>query len=154
MHSSPPSHAIRILHLEDSALDHDLAARTLRKAGLACEWVRVESLQDFLQTCANQTFDIILADYRLAGFTALDAWAALQQSPGHPPFVLLSGAIGESAAVEAIKLGISDYVLKDEMGKLAHVLQRTLEVQAARLAKERADAELAASERRLAEFAD
>ncbi len=154
MHSTPPSRAIRILHLEDSVLDHDLAARTLRKAGLACELVRVETLQDFLQTCADQVFDIILADYRLAGFTALDAWAALQQQPRQPPFVLLSGAIGESAAVEAIKLGISDYVLKDEMGKLAHVLQRTLEMQEARLAKARADAELAASERRLAQFAD
>lgn len=154
MQSASLHDPIRILHLEDSALDHDLVTRTLRKAGLPCELTRVETLEDFLQASTRQEFDIILADYRLPGFTALDAWSALQQQGRHPPFVLLSGAIGESAAVEAIKLGISDYVLKDDMGKLAHVLQRTLEMQAAQEAKARADAELAASERRLAQFAD
>lgn len=145
---------IRILHLEDSPLDHDLVARTLRRAGLTCDLVRVERLDDLFDTLKTGQFDVILADYRLPGFTALDAWQALQGQPGHPPFILLSGAIGEAAAVEAIKLGISDYLLKDDMGKLAHVIQRAMEVQEARLAKERAAAELAASERRLAHFAD
>lgn len=135
-------------------LDHDLVARTLKKSGMACELLRVERLDDFLEALRTGSFDTILADYRLPGFTALDAWNALQGQPQRPPFILLSGAIGESAAVAAIKLGISDYLLKDDMGKLAHVIQRAMEIQEARLAKERADAELAASERRLAHFAD
>lgn len=154
MHSAHPTRPIRILHLEDSALDHDLVARTLRKSGMTCDMVRVEKLDDFLHALSTAPFDAILADYRLPGFTALDAWSALQTHPRRPPFILLSGAIGESAAVEAIKLGISDYLLKDDMGKLAHVIQRAIEVQEAHLAKEHADAELAASERRLAHFAD
>ena len=154
MHSSPYTRPVRILHLEDSELDHDLVARTLRKSGMTCDMTRVETLEALLQALHDTRFDVILADYRLPGFTALDAWSSLQAQSPRPPFILLSGAIGESAAVEAIKLGISDYLLKDDMGKLAHVIQRAIEVQEARLAKEHADAELAASERRLAHFAD
>jgi signal transduction histidine kinase len=71
-----------------------------------------------------------------------------------PAFVLLSGAIGELAAVEAIKLGMNDYLLKNDMGKLAHVIMRSIEIQEARLAKERSERELAASERRLSNFAE
>lgn len=154
MQPASSSHTIRILHLEDSVLDHDLVARTLRKSGMTCDLQRVERLDEFLQALGVAHFDVILADYRLPGFTALDAWSSLREVRQRPPFILLSGAIGESAAVEAIKLGISDYLLKDDMGKLAHVIQRAIEVQEARLAKEHADAELAASERRLAHFAD
>lgn len=154
MHPVAAARPIHILHLEDSVLDHDLVARTLRKSGISCDMTRVERLDEFLQALRTTHFDVILADYRLPGFTALDAWNALQDLPQRPPFILLSGAIGESAAVEAIKLGISDYLLKDDMGKLVYVIQRAMEVQEARLAKEHADAELAASEQRLAHFAD
>ena len=145
---------VRILHLEDSVLDHDIVQRTLRKADVAFEIVRVEKLADFAQAVLSSSFDVILADYRLPGFTALDAWRALENLPHHPPFILLTGAIGETAAVDAIKLGMSDYLLKDDLGKLAHVITRAIEVQETKLDKERADAELVASERRLAQFAE
>lgn len=145
---------VRVLHLEDSSVDHDLVRRALQRAGLACELTRVETLDDFARAVEAGGFDAIVADYHLRGFTALDAWAAVRHLASRPPFVLLSGAIGEAAAVEAIQLGMSDYLRKDDVLKLAHVLQRAIEVQHARIAKERADAELATSERRLAEFAD
>jgi signal transduction histidine kinase len=147
----------RILHLEDSELDHDIVRQALRRAGLACELHRVETLEDFRHLLGGQPFDVILADYRLPGFTALDAWETMAGLQGTlkdaPPFILLSGAIGEAAAVDAIKLGMADYLLKDDLGKLAHVIQRALEVQQARRERERAIEDLAASERRLAEFA-
>jgi signal transduction histidine kinase len=154
MHQEAHHRPVRILHLEDSVLDHDIVQRTLRKAGVAFEIVRVEKLADFAQAVQSSSFDVILADYRLPGFTALDAWNALQSLPRHTPFILLTGAIGETAAVDAIKLGMSDYLLKDDLGKLAHVIARAIEVQEAKLDKERADAELVASERRLAQFAE
>jgi signal transduction histidine kinase len=154
MHQDAHQHPVRILHLEDSVLDHDIVQRTLRKSGVTFEIVRVETLAEFERTVQASRFDVILADYRLPGFTAIDAWNALQNLPCRPPFILLSGAIGETAAVDAIKLGMSDYLLKDDLGKLAHVIERAIEVQEAKIAKERADAELAASERRLAEFAE
>jgi signal transduction histidine kinase len=154
MHQEAHSRPIRILHLEDSVLDHDIVQRTLRKSGARFEIVRVETLFEFAKTVQASRFDVILADYRLPGFTAIDAWTTLQDLPYRPPFILLSGAIGETAAVDAIKLGMSDYLLKDDLGKLPHVIERAIEVQEAKLAKERADAELANSERRLAQFAE
>ena len=154
---APP---LRILHLEDSLLDHQLAERALQRAGVACTFTRVDSLEEFERTLNpafdEHRFDAILADYNLPGFTALDAWAALQKqaSPAQqPPFILLSGAIGERAAVEAIKLGIGDYLSKNELTRLGPVLLRAIDVHQTRLDKERADTELAASEKRLAEFA-
>jgi signal transduction histidine kinase len=154
MHQEAHHRPVRILHLEDSVLDHDIVQRMLRKSGVSFEIVRIETLADFAQAVQASNFDVILADYRLPGFTAIDAWNTLEKLPHHPPFILLSGAIGETAAVDAIKLGMSDYLLKDDLGKLAHVIERAIEVQEAKLAKERADAELLASEGRLAQFAD
>ena len=154
MQSLPHPAPIRLLHLEDSELDHDIVRQTLRRAGMPCELTRVENLDVFVQTLASQRYDAVLADYRLPGFTALDAWEALQALPQPPPFILLSGAIGETAAVDAIKLGMSDYLLKDDLGKLAHVIQRAIEVQQAKRERELAMEELAASEQRLARFAE
>ena len=150
----PGAKAIQILHLEDSAIDHQIVVRALHKQGLVCTLQRVETLAAFTQSTGNTTFDLILADYRLPGFTAIDAWHALQEQPQQPPCVLLSGAIGEAAAVEAIRLGFSDYLLKDDINKLAHVIARAIEMREVRQAKERADAELSASGRRLAELAE
>jgi signal transduction histidine kinase len=150
--TSPPS--TRILHLEDSELDHELVQLNLRKSGLAFEIIRVETLDAFIQALRQADFDAVLADYRLPGFTAIDAWLSLPPEVRRPPFILLSGAIGEAAAVEAIQLGMSDYLLKDDMSRLAHVIDRAIEVQESRLARERAAAELAASEERMAKFAE
>ena len=154
MQSLPHPAPVRLLHLEDSELDHDIVRQTLRRAGMPCELTRVEDLDVFVQTLGSQRYDAVLADYRLPGFTALDAWEALQALSQPPPFILLSGAIGETAAVDAIKLGMSDYLLKDDLGKLAHVIQRAIEVQQAKRERERAMEELAASEQRLARFAE
>ena len=145
---------LSILHLEDSPTDHDLTARTLRRSGLGCHLLRVDSLAEFHKATDQEAFDIILADYRLPGFTALDAWAHVAQKPQHPPFVLLSGAIGEAAAVDAMRLGIADYLLKDDLQRLPHVIARALEVHEARRAREQAVADLAASERRLADLTE
>ena len=145
---------VRILHLEDSAIDHALVQRALLRSEFLFTITRVETLDEFRDALQQQAIDAIVADYRLRGFTAIDAWQMLRGQPQIPPFILLSGAIGESAAVAAIKLGMSDYLQKDDVGKLAHVVQRAIEVQKTRLAKDRADAELALSERRLADFAE
>jgi two-component system, NarL family, sensor histidine kinase UhpB len=144
---------LNLLHLEDSELDHQLVCRALQKDQLAFQITRVDALADFSQQLAQQPFDIVLADYRLPGFTALDAWGLLQASTARLPFILLSGAIGESAAVAAIQTGINDYLPKNDLHKLARVIGRTLEVFKAKAAEARAMSELAASERRLAHFA-
>ncbi len=148
------SSPVDILHLEDSAVDHALVQRALQRSGMAYTLERVETLPDFARRVGEKRFDAIVADYRLRGFTAVDAWEALQEIAHKPPFILLSGAIGEAAAVASIQRGMSDYLQKDDVGKLAHVVLRAIEVQQARMAKEQADAELAISERRLADFTE
>ena len=114
----------------------------------------VDQLPQFLTALQEKSYDVVLADYYLPGFTAVDVWQAAQSLPSLPPFVLLSGAIGEAAAVDAIRLGISDYLLKDDMVRLPHVLARALEVHEARRAREKAAAELALSQQQLAELTE
>jgi signal transduction histidine kinase len=149
-----PPQVLRILHLEDSALDHELVRLTLGKSQQPFEIERVETLPEFERLTCSSKFDVILADYRLPGFTALDAWQTLLRQPHHPPFILLSGAIGEPAAVAAIKLGMSDYLAKDDLGRLAQVIRRAIEIDNIRRAKEQADNQLALSEKQLADFAE
>ncbi len=149
----------RVLHLEDSRFDHELATFALKSSDFQYELSRVETLESFVEHVQTQPLDAIVADYRLPGFTAIDAWNALHRQPkglavNPPPFIILSGAIGESAAVDAVKQGISDYLLKDDITKLDHVISRAIEVHESRRAKVIADAELAKSERRLAELTE
>lgn len=145
---------VRVLHLEDSALDHELVRRALNKSGESWNLMRVETLEAFELAVRMNEFDVILADYRLSGFTALDAWYLIQALACRPPFILISGAIGEPAAVAAIKSGISDYLAKDDLSKLAQMIHRAIEVHGIRKAKEKADLDLSRSEKRLSDFAD
>lgn len=98
-------------------------------------------------------YELVIADYRLGDFTAMDAWNCLSDSRQNTPFIILSGTIGEAAAVEAIHSGISDYLHKDEITALPRIIQRTLDTQAIKAAKDKADRELALSEQRISELA-
>ncbi len=145
---------LRVLHLEDSPADQALARLTLRRAGWEASVDAVDTLEAFQACLQEGGHDVILADYHLPGFTALDAWTLVSRSPAPPPFILVSGAIGETAAVEAIRVGMADYVLKDELARLPHVIERALEVQRARQAQAQAAHELAASRQSLAELTE
>ncbi|MCU0762740.1 MAG: histidine kinase [Hydrogenophaga sp.] len=149
---SPP--LIRILHLEDSRVDHALVKFALQRSQLPCELTLVDTMDDFRAALTSGQFDIVLADYHLPGFTGLDAWDEAQVLGSELPFVILSGAIGEASAVDAMHRGVSDYLLKDSMHRLSHVIERALEMSQTKRAKARADAELAESRQRLAELAE
>lgn len=153
---APVEHTLplRILHLEDSLADHRLTARALRDSGMHVELRHVDTLPDFLSALASTSFDVLLADYQLAGFNALDAWQLVADMPRSPPFILLSGAIGEAAAVDVIRLGMADYVLKDQLFRLPHVISRACEVHEARTQRELAAQELARSQKRLAQLTE
>ena len=154
MPDTTASRPVRILHLEDSRVDHALVKFALQKSGLNHDILLVDTLDDFERELRENRCDIVLADYHLPGFSGLDAWDRLREIGLDLPFVILSGAIGEAAAVEAMHRGVSDYLLKDSMNRVAHVIQRAIEVSETRRAKARADAELADSQRRLAELAE
>lgn len=145
---------LRILHLEDSILDHELVKRELQRSTEITEIEHVDTLETFAFALDLAPFDLVLADYQLPGFSALDAWQVMKGKHLRTPFVLLSGAIGESAAVAAIKLGISDYLPKEDLGKLWRVMERAIEMHRVQIEKETADHELVQSEKRLAIFAE
>jgi two-component system, NarL family, sensor histidine kinase UhpB len=145
---------VRILHLEDSRVDHTLVKFALQRGQMPHEIALVDTMPDFKRELATGNYDLVLADYHLPGFTGLDAWGYQKEVGIDIPFVIVSGAIGEEAAVDAMHLGISDYLLKDNMSRLTHVVQRALEMSQTRRDKARADAKLAESRLRLAELAE
>ncbi|MGQ3003156.1 MAG: response regulator [Hydrogenophaga sp.] len=151
---TPDKRFVRILHLEDSRVDHALVKFALQRSQLASEVVLVDTLEDFRRELQSAHYDIVLADYHLPGFTGMDAWDEVRAMKLEIPFVILSGAIGETAAVDVMHRGVSDYLLKDSMHRLSHVIERAIEISETRRAKAAADAELAESRRRLAELAE
>ncbi len=151
---SPPQPVVRILHLEDSRVDHALVKFALQRSQMSFDITLVDTMDDLRMQLEKSPFDILLADYHLPGFTGLDAWKLARELRPELPFVVLSGAIGEAAAVEVMHRGVSDYLLKDSMHRLAHVIERALEISETRRAKAFADAELADSRQRLAELAE
>ena len=154
MSDSPEKPLVRILHLEDSRVDHTLVKFALQRSGMRHELALVDTMPDFQRELETGAFDLVLADYHLPGFSGLDAWEHVKSAGTDIPFVILSGAIGEAAAVDAMHRGVSDYLLKDNMPRLSHVIERALEVGQTRSAKARADAKLAESRQRLAELAE
>ena len=116
---------IRLLLVEDSSDDAELEIRQLRQAGYAPEWQRVDTVQEFL-AALNEPYDLILADYRLPTFTGLEALRLLREQGSPIPLILVSGTIGEELAVECIKQGASDYLLKDRLSRLGSAVERAL----------------------------
>ena len=146
--------AVRLLHLEDSRVDHALVKFALQRSQFRADLTLVDTLDDFRREVTQGSYAAVLADYHLPGFTGLDAWDVVRETGVDIPFIILSGAIGEAAAVDAMHRGVTDYLLKDNMHRLSHVIQRALEVSETRRAKQRADRELAESRQRIAELAE
>jgi DNA-binding NtrC family response regulator len=127
----------RILILEDEAWDVELAQRLLASAGLSLTAVVVETRVVFVEQLAAFRPDVILADYHLPGFSGQEALKIAQEHYPHIPFIFWSGVLGDEAAVELIKQGATDYVLKDRPARLPTVILRALDEaeQRARLAQ-------------------
>jgi signal transduction histidine kinase len=151
--TTPITPEVRILHLEDSQLDHQLAVRALATSPERYTVDRVETLEALQNALQLHEYAMVLADYRLNGFSALDAWRLCSQLGQNVPFVLLSGTIGETAAVEAVQAGIADYLHKDDIRTLPRVIRRALDLNAAKTAKHKADIELQESQARISALA-
>jgi len=142
-----------MLHLEDSEPDHDLAMAHLARAGLATEVLRVDSEAAFRDALASRDWDVVLSDFNLPGFDGLRAQQILKDSGRELPFILVSGEIGEDTAVAAMRNGASDYLLKNNLARLAPAVEHAIAANRDRLARTHADQELAASRQRLSELA-
>ncbi|MBD2519170.1 response regulator [Nostoc sp. FACHB-973] len=128
---------LRFLLLEDSLLDAELTQAMLAEGGIDCELVRVESGAEFLTAISTEAFDLILADYALPSFDGISALEIARNQCPEIPFIFVSAVLGEELAIEALKNGATDYVLKQRLGRLVPSVQRAL-----REAKERRDRQL------------
>jgi signal transduction histidine kinase len=142
----------RILHLEDSEVDHEVMLGHLTWGGLRVSVQRIESEAQFVAALAKP-WDAILSDYNLPGFSGLVALDLLAASGLDVPFILVSGEIGEDTAVEAMRNGASDYLLKNNLSRLVPAVLHAVEATEMRRARERADRELGESKQRLRELA-
>jgi PAS domain S-box-containing protein len=136
------SRSLHILHVEDDTADAELTQDTLETEGVACDVTRVETESNFLIALHKGGFDLILADYALPSFDGLSALRIARQQQPDLPFIFVSGTMGEEVAIEALKIGATDYVLKTRLSRLVPSVHRAL-----REAKERA--ELCRAERAL-----
>jgi diguanylate cyclase (GGDEF)-like protein/PAS domain S-box-containing protein len=117
---------LRILHLEDNPEDAELVHRSLRRAGLAFEARRVDRRGEF-ESAIEDDWDLILADYSLPDFDGAAALTLAQTTRPAVPFIFVSGAMGEEVAVQALKGGATDYVLKDRLQRLPLAVSRAVQ---------------------------
>jgi signal transduction histidine kinase len=144
---------LRILHLEDDPLDAEYIKSTLEEEDIACDIVRVETRDDFIATIARQEFDILLADYMLPGFDGLSALAIAKEKCPETPFILISGNMGEELAIESLKSGATDYVLKNRITRLVPAVRRALREATERSERRQAVRELRESHAKLRQLA-
>ena len=109
---------LSVLVVEDSEDDLELLLLELRRGGWKPTYERVETPGALREALARQRWDIVLSDYAMPAFTGLDAFRIVREAGLDLPFVLVSGTVGEERAVEAVKSGIHDYLLKGQLTRL------------------------------------
>jgi PAS domain S-box-containing protein len=142
---------LRILYLEDDPRDAELIQEALATDSITCEAKRVETKADFITSLEQGTFDLILADYTLPSFDGLSALKIARQGWPSIPFIFVSGTLDEEVAIEALKVGATDYVFKTRLARIVPSVQRALREQQERTELERAEKALRRSQAYLAE---
>jgi two-component system cell cycle sensor histidine kinase/response regulator CckA len=122
----PVRQPLRVLILEDDPQDAELVAATLRGAGYSLSLEVTDSRQQFQQQLKQADYDVILADYNLGSWTAMDALELLKESGKDIPLIVVTGTLGDEAAVESIKQGAADYILKDRLHRLPVAVEGAL----------------------------
>jgi PAS domain S-box-containing protein len=135
----PAKAPLRILLIEDNRLDAELTAEALAAEGIACEIRRVETRADYLSALNEESFNLIISDYSLPSFDGMSALSIAQGTCPDLPFILISGRFGEELAIDALKSGAAEYVLKQKLERLAPAVRRALQEAENRLARKRAE---------------
>lgn len=117
---------LRVVHLEDNSKDAELIASMIEAEGITVDVTLVETKEDFIKALKRGGFDIILSDYTIPSYDGISALKKAKEISPDTPFVFVSGTIGEERAVEALRMGATDYVLKNNMERLIPVIQRAL----------------------------
>jgi PAS domain S-box-containing protein len=130
---------LRILILEDSRDDAELIGAQLAAAAIDCDLTRVETQADFTACLESGQIDLILSDYALPSYDGLSALAAARAQAPNTPFIFVSGAMGEELAIETLKSGATDYVLKQRLSRLVPAVRRAVAEAAEHLARQKAE---------------
>jgi len=125
-HPDPQPSQLRVLHVEDNELDAELVATALRKGGFSVSVAVVQERGEFEKQLGLHRPDIVIADYNLPQWKGMEALDVLRQQGLDIPLILVSGALGDVTAVECIKAGATDYVLKDGLARLPEAVRRAL----------------------------
>ncbi|MCD4790065.1 MAG: PAS domain S-box protein [Bacteroidales bacterium] len=132
---------LNLLILEDNPDHAELMVKELKKEGFIFEWERVETKKSFKKALAKKP-DIILSDYNLPSFDGMTAIRLQQQTAPDIPLILVSGTIGEELAVECMKAGAIDYVLKDKLSRLGPVIKRAIKEAEEHIKRKQAEEEI------------
>ncbi len=141
---------LRLLLIEDSTTDAKLTLRAVRDGFPDCTALRIASAAELRAALREGSWDIVLSDWSMPGFSAYEALAIVAQSGLDLPVVLVAGTIGEETAAEAMRLGARDFVVKDRIARLVPAIERELKARAARSARGVAEQALRRSEARFA----
>jgi PAS domain S-box-containing protein len=144
-----PTPELRILHLEDDEQDHLLTAEKLRADGLRCEWILAKSKNEFVEALHQGRYDLIISDFSLPSYDGLSALSLAQELHADIPFIFFSGTIGEDIAVESLRNGAVDYVLKQRPGRLLAAIRRAVRNSSEQARLKKAEQALRQSEERL-----
>ncbi len=136
-----------ILHLEDEPDFAELVRSMIEQDNLDAEVTQIKTRDELEAALAAKSFDIILSDYHLPSFTGLDALAIARKKCPHTPFILISGTIGEQAAIESLKAGATDYILKQQPERLASAIRRAVQEAGERAKRREAETALVRRER-------
>jgi PAS domain S-box-containing protein len=134
-----PKLPLSVLLVEDGPDDVELCLRVLRRAHFEPQVDVVSESPEFLERIQANTYDVILADYNLGSWTGLDVLEILRNEECDIPFILVTGALGDERAVECLKRGATDFVLKDRMERLPFAITRAIDERAERLERQRAE---------------
>ena len=140
---------LRVLHLEDDLRDAELVREMLLSEGIACDIVRVDTQAAFLGALEHGGFDLIFADYSLPAFDGISALNIAKERAPDIPFIFITGKMGEDRAIETLKHGATDYILKDNLSRLVPSVNRALRELREKMEHKQADEELKESQKRL-----
>jgi formate hydrogenlyase transcriptional activator len=135
---------LRILHLEDDPKDAELIQSTLEAEGIPCDITCVDNPTQFRSSLERNAFDLVLADYTLPTFDGISALRVAKDVSPDVPFIFVSGTLGEDIAVEALKLGATDFVSKTRLSRMAPAIRRALREASAEEALQKSKRNLAA----------
>jgi two-component system cell cycle sensor histidine kinase/response regulator CckA len=139
---------LKVLLVEDSVDDAELISLELKRSGLNTDMIRVENEAEFCDALDSGPWDLIISDFRLPTFSGMDAFSIFESHGVDIPFIMVSGTIGEEAAVEAMRRGVSDYLMKGNLKRLAPAIERELRDSAHRRDRRAAESALKESEER------